>query len=82
MAVKIRLMRTGSTNDSCFRCVATDSRSPRDGRCLEQLGWYDPKRGGVNFLLKLDRIDHCVQKGAQVSHTAASLIRKAKLAAK
>lgn len=82
MAVKIRLMRTGSTNDACFRCVATDSRTPRDGRCIEQLGWYDPKRKGANFQLKLDRIDYWVRKGAQVSHTVASLVRKANRAAK
>jgi len=80
MSVKIRLMRTGSTNDACFRCVATDSRTPRDGRCIEQLGWYDPKREGVNYQLKLDRIADWVGKGAQVSKTVASLVRKAKRA--
>ena len=82
MAVKIRLKRTGATNDACFRVVAADSRSPRDGRNLENLGWYTPGQTGVNFKLKLDRIDHWIGHGAQVSDTVASLIRKSrKLAA-
>ncbi len=78
MAVKIRLTRTGATNDACYRVVAADTRSPRDGRRLEILGWYDPGQTGVNFKLKLDRIDHWIGAGAQVSDTVASLIRKAR----
>ncbi|MBT3192291.1 MAG: 30S ribosomal protein S16 [Verrucomicrobia bacterium] len=78
MAVKIRLTRTGATNSACYRVVAADTRSPRDGRRLEILGWYDPGQTGVNFKLKLDRIDHWIGEGAQVSDTAASLIRKAR----
>lgn len=78
MAVKIRLTRTGATNDACYRVVAADMRSPRDGRNLEILGWYDPGQTGVNFKLKLDRVDHWIGEGAQVSDTAASLIRKAR----
>jgi small subunit ribosomal protein S16 len=57
--------------------VATDGRSPRDGRYLENLGWYDPKKGGVNFALKLDRIAYWKDKGAQLSDTVRSLVRKA-----
>ena len=78
MSVKIRLKRTGSKNDACYRVVAADSRSPRDGRNLEILGWYTPKQPGVNFKLKLDRIDHWIGHGAQVSDTVASLIRKSR----
>jgi small subunit ribosomal protein S16 len=82
MAVKIRLKRTGTTNEACFRVVAADARSPRDGRNLENLGWYTPNQPGINFKLKLDRIDHWIGNGAQVSDTVASLIRKSrKLAA-
>ena len=76
MAVKIRLTRTGSKNDACYRVVAADARSPRDGRNLENLGWYTPTRDGQNFKLKLDRIDYWVGNGAQVSDTVKSLIRK------
>ena len=52
MAVKIRLIRTGANKDNCFRVVAADTRFPRDGRFIELLGWYDPKKTGVNFGLK------------------------------
>jgi small subunit ribosomal protein S16 len=76
MSVKIRLRRTGANNDVCYRVVATDSRSPRDGRFIEVLGWYDPKKKGINFQLKLDRIQHWTARGAIVSDTVASLIKK------
>jgi small subunit ribosomal protein S16 len=81
MAVKIRLRRTGATNDVCYRVVAADGRSPRDGSFIEQLGWYDPKRTGINFELKLDRIEYWKSKGAIPSDTVVSLVKKAKKAA-
>lgn len=81
MAVSIRLRRTGGKNEASYRVVAADSRSPRDGRFLEILGWYDPKRKGVNFLLKMDRIEHWKGNGAQLSPTVNSLVRKARGAA-
>ncbi len=77
MAVKIRLRRTGSRNAACFRVVAADSRSPRDGRFIETLGWYDPKLEGVNFKLKLDRVEFWRSQGAEVSDTVKSLLRRA-----
>ena len=76
MAVKIRMTRTGARNDVCYRVIATDSLSPRDGRFLEILGWYDPKKEGLNFNLKMDRVEHWIEKGAQVSDTVKSLIKK------
>jgi small subunit ribosomal protein S16 len=82
MALAIRLTRTGTTNDVSYRVVATDSRHPRDGRHLELLGWYDPKRKGTNFSLKQDRIEHWVARGAQVSRTVTSLLRQARRAAR
>ena len=78
MAVKIRLRRTGANNDVCYRVVAAHGRSPRDGRFIEILGWYDPKRDGRNFELKRERIDHWVGKGAVMSHTVRSLLRRDK----
>jgi len=78
MAVKVRLTRTGANNDLCYRVVATDSRSPRDGRSLEIMGWYDPKMKDPNFVLKLERIDHWVKNGAKMSDTVKSLVRKAR----
>ena len=79
--VKIRLRRTGCNNNASFRVVATDERSPRDGKFLEILGWYDPKREGENFKLDMDRVEHWQSKGAQLSDTVASMVRKTKKAA-
>jgi len=76
MAVKIRLRRTGCNNCVSYRVVATDSRSPRDGKFLELLGWYDPKREGENYQLNLERITFWQARGAQVSETVASLLRR------
>ena len=76
MSVKVRLTRTGANRDNNFRVVATDTRNPRDGRFIEILGWYDPKKKGVNFGLKLDRIEHWVQHGAIVSETVRSLLKR------
>lgn len=78
MSVSIRLRRTGARNTSCFRVVAADSRSPRDGRFIETLGWYDPNRVEEKFSLKLDRLDHWVGQGATVSNTVKSLVKQAK----
>ena len=78
MSVKIRCRKTGANNDPCFRIVATDSRSPRDGKCLEILGWYDPKKAKANFHLKLERIAAWKSKGAILSETVRSLVKKAK----
>ncbi len=78
MAVSIRLRRTGARNAACFRVVAADSRSPRDGRFIETLGWYDPKREDDKFSLKLDRVDHWVSQGAIVSTTVKTLVKQAK----
>lgn len=81
MAVKIRLTRTGARNDVCYRVVAADSRSPRDGRFIEVLGWYDPKLEGINFKLRDDRIQHWREQGAEISDTVKSLLKKARRAA-
>jgi len=80
MSVKVRLTRTGASNSASFRVVAADTRSPRDGRCIEVLGWYDPKIGGKNFDLKLDRVEHWKSNGAQLSETVRSLVKRAKQA--
>ena len=76
--VKIRLRRTGCNNTASFRVVATDERSPRDGKFLEILGWYDPKREGENFKLDMERVAFWQSKGAQLSDTVASMVRRVK----
>jgi small subunit ribosomal protein S16 len=58
--------------------VVADSRSPRDGKFVEIVGTYDPKKPGHNSSLKLDRIEHWIARGAQPSDTVRSLIKKNK----
>ena len=65
-------------NRPYFKVVVTDTRSPRDGKFIEIVGTYDPKKAGQNSTLKLDRIEHWISKGAQPSDTVRSLIQKTK----
>jgi small subunit ribosomal protein S16 len=76
MAVSIRLRREGTKNRPYYKVVVTDSRSPRDGKFIEMIGTYDPKKPDHNSTLKLDRVDHWISKGAQPSDTVRSLIKK------
>ena len=78
MSVSIRLRREGTTNRPYYKVVVADSRSPRDGKFIEIIGTYDPKKPDHNSTLKLDRIDYWVSKGAQPSDTVRSLIKKNK----
>jgi small subunit ribosomal protein S16 len=78
MAVSIRLRREGARNRPYYKVVVADSRSPRDGKFIEIIGTYDPKKPDHNSTLKLDRIDHWISKGAQPSDTVRSLIKKNK----
>lgn len=77
MAVRIRLKRIGAKNTPVFRIVVADSRSPRDGKFIEEIGTYQPLQKGDNFNIKLDRAKYWVEKGAQPSETVASMIKKA-----
>ena len=81
MAVKIRMKRIGAKNKPAFRIVVADSRSPRDGKCIEELGTYQPLKKGDNVTLDLERAKYWVSKGAQPSDTVASFIRKLNRAA-
>lgn len=76
--VRIRLRREGSLNHPYYRIVVADGRSPRDGKFIEQVGVYDPKKPGDNSGVDLDRVDYWLSQGAQPSDTVRSLIKKAK----
>lgn len=78
MSVILRLARKGNNNNPFFRLIAQDSREPCDGRYIENLGWYDPKVKDVNYHIKLDRVEHWISKGAVVSNTVKSIIKKAR----
>ena len=77
MAVTIRLSRAGSTNAPAYRVVVSDTRFPRDGRFIEIVGSYDPKRKENRFALDMDRIKYWQAQGAKASETVASLIKQA-----
>jgi small subunit ribosomal protein S16 len=66
----------GKNKQPFFRVVATDSRRPRDGRFLEALGWYDPKKKTADCELKLDRIEYWRSRGAELSDTVRMLVGK------
>jgi len=76
MAVKIRLKRIGAKNQPAYRIVVADSRSPRDGKCIEELGSYQPNKKTDNYTLDLERANYWLSKGAQPSETVASFIKK------
>lgn len=81
MSVKIRLKRVGAKNHPVFRIVVADSRSPRDGKFIEELGTYHPQKKSDKFTLDLERAQYWMSKGAQPSETTASFIKKAAKAA-
>lgn len=67
----------GATGKPFYRVVAADSRFATTGRFLEILGWYDPKKKNDNFSLNMERVNYWLGTGAQLSGTAASLVKKA-----
>ena len=74
--VKIRMMRMGSKKSPFYRVIAIDERKQRDGRPLEFLGTYDPRVDPPVVNLNLEGIDTWVAKGAQLSDTIASIVRR------
>src|SRR5207253_3929191 len=78
MAVSIRLRREGAKNRPYYKVVVADSRSPRDGKFIEMIGTYDPKKPGHNSTLKVDRAEYWIARGAQPSDTVRSLLKKNK----
>jgi len=77
MTVIIRMKRTGSKKNAHFRLVVCDSRSPKEGRFIEELGSYDPHKTEEKTKLKLERIRHWITAGAQTSQTVKTLLKKA-----
>lgn len=79
MALKIRLRQQGRNNRPFYRVVVADIRSPRDGKYVEALGWYNPFETEQEKSLSLDvaRIQHWLSQGAQLSERVESLIKNA-----
>jgi small subunit ribosomal protein S16 len=76
--VVIRLARGGAKKRPFYRVVTADSRMPRDGRFIEQVGTYDPRVEKGSIKLDIDRVDHWLKVGAQPSDTVKSLIKQFK----
>ncbi|HUL58874.1 MAG TPA: 30S ribosomal protein S16 [Anaeromyxobacteraceae bacterium] len=80
MAVVLRLSRAGTHKAPFYHVVATDSRKPRDGRYIEDVGVYDPTKRPEKLELKAERVTHWLKAGAKPSQTVAMLIKRAKIA--
>lgn len=78
MAVRIRLKRVGRRHRPAYRVTAVDSRSARDSKVIEELGWYDPLKPQEDQQVKLnkDRIEYWLGVGAQPSDTVRALLKK------
>ena len=74
MAVHIRLRRTGTTKKPAYRVVVADSRTARDSRFVEVLGFYNPRTNPETLNLKRDRLEHWLKAGAQPSDSVRTLI--------
>lgn len=77
MAVKIRLRRMGAKKNPFYRIVVADSRSPRDGRFIEEIGFYNPIKKPAEVKIDEAKAQDWLNKGAQLSDTAKSLFVKA-----
>jgi small subunit ribosomal protein S16 len=81
MAVTLRLTRAGGKKAPFYRVVAADSRSPRDGRFIEQVGIYDPLRKPAEVKLDTARVEHWLSVGAVPSQTVSELIQRSRRSA-
>lgn len=79
--VRIRLARLGAKKKPFYRVIVADSRSPRDGRCIETIGHYNPLSDPPALTIDVARADHWLSVGAQPSETVADLIARARAAA-
>ena len=79
MAVKIRLRRTGAKKAPSYRVVVADSRYPRDGRFIEEIGYYNPLTEPATIKIDLEKAKNWIANGAQPTDTVKVLLKKAGL---
>jgi len=77
MATKIRLKRMGAKRNPFYRIVVADSRAPRDGKFIEEIGYYDPTKEPAIININEEKVKNWLSTGAQPSDTVKSLFRKA-----
>ena len=76
MAVKIRLRRTGAKKAPSYRVVVADSRYPRDGRFIEEIGYYNPMTSPAEIKIDAEKAAAWIAKGAQPTDTVKALLKK------
>ncbi|MEK7783144.1 MAG: 30S ribosomal protein S16 [Candidatus Binatota bacterium] len=77
MSVKIRLSRHGAKKKPYYRIVVSDSRSPRDGKFIEQVGSYDPNAASGGVKINKEKVEKWLKQGARPTQTVSELIKKA-----
>ena len=75
--VKIRLRRMGAKKNPYYRIVVADSRSPRDGKCIEEIGTYDPLTNPATVTVDAEKAQNWIKNGAQPTDTVKALLKKA-----
>ena len=76
MAVKIRLRRMGATKAPFYRVIVADSRSPRDGKFIEEIGYYNPLTNPADVKIDADKAKTWIANGAQPTETVRALLKK------
>jgi small subunit ribosomal protein S16 len=79
MAVKIRLTRTGAKKAPSYRVVVADGRYPRDGRFIEELGYYNPMTDPIEVKIDADKAKKWLANGAQPTETVKALLKKSEI---
>ena len=75
MAVKIRLRRMGQKKAPFYRIIVADSRSPRDGRCIDEIGTYDPTKNPTEYNVDVEAAKKWLRDGAQPTDTVARIFK-------
>ena len=76
MAVKIRLRRMGAHKKPFYRIVVADARSPRDGKCIEEIGYFNPMVEPAEMKLDMEKVTKWIKNGAQPTQRVKSIISK------
>ena len=79
MAVKMRLRRMGAKKAPFYRVIVADSRSPRDGRFIEEIGYFNPRTEPVELKIDADKAKTWLKNGAQPTDTVKALLKKSNI---
>ena len=76
MAVKIRLRRMGAKKAPFYRVIVADERAPRDGKCIDEIGYYNPLTNPAEVKIDAEKAQKWIENGAQPTETVKSLLKK------